>query len=121
MGCIIDLALIVLAFVFPWTLVFLFPYWIYQFVMRLREYRYLKIMDDFSGRELKSMTPEEIEEKRAHTPIKRIRLESDVRVPKIYADTDDFAESCTLNWIENILIILFLLMSLYMFVSEILE
>lgn len=38
MGCIIDLALIVLACVYPWMLVFLLPYWAYQFIMRLKEY-----------------------------------------------------------------------------------
>lgn len=123
MGCIIDLALIVLACVYPWTLIFLLPYWAYRFIMRLKEYRYLKKMDDFLEKELKSMSLEKIEEKRGHTTIiKRMRLESNrLAIPKIYADSIDFAEPRTLNWIECALIILFLLMSLYAFVSEVLN
>ncbi|WP_156181635.1 hypothetical protein [Alistipes onderdonkii] len=123
MGCIIDLALIVLACVYPWMLVFLLPYWAYQFIMRLKEYRYLKKMDDFLEKELKSIPLEKIEEKREHpTIIKKISVESNrLVISKIYADSIDFAEPRTLNWIECVLIIVFLLMSLYAFVSEVLN
>lgn len=77
----------------------------------------------FLEKELKSIPLEKIEEKREHpTIIKKISVESNrLVISKIYADSIDFAEPRTLNWIECVLIIVFLLMSLYAFVSEVLN
>ena len=159
MGCIVDLVLIVLVCVFPWTLVFVVPYWIYQFIMRFREYRYLKKGDNFLEKELKSMRPKEIEEKRVayltilNSPfssptekaaaryvigyiekhrnvcstdtsillVKKMKLEPEFLKPKVYTDSVDFAEPQTLGWIEYMLIAVFLFVSLYAFISEVLD
>lgn len=63
-GCLVDLGLFGLAWIFPPFWFVIIPLWCYEGIVCLREYYYKYKMNVFLRNELSRMTRQEIEEKR---------------------------------------------------------